>query len=58
VNESFVAENDFCLFSCCGLFLRITEEAHENPPRAPNNLLETNYFNDSERKTRYCGQLI
>ncbi|NXC52311.1 SCEL protein, partial [Aleadryas rufinucha] len=30
---------------------RITEKAHENPPRAPNNLPETNYSSDSERKT-------
>ncbi|NXO19816.1 SCEL protein, partial [Cisticola juncidis] len=30
---------------------RIIEKAPENPPRAPNNLLETNYSSDSERKT-------
>ncbi|NXQ88772.1 SCEL protein, partial [Nyctibius grandis] len=30
---------------------RITEQAYENPPRAPNNLPETNYSSDSERKT-------
>ncbi|XP_027530400.1 sciellin isoform X2 [Neopelma chrysocephalum] len=30
---------------------RITEKAYENPPRAPNNLPETNYSSDSERKT-------
>ncbi|NXM54200.1 SCEL protein, partial [Illadopsis cleaveri] len=29
----------------------ITEKAYENPPRAPNNLPETNYSSDSERKT-------
>ncbi|NXW58875.1 SCEL protein, partial [Eurystomus gularis] len=29
----------------------ITEQAYENPPRAPNNLPETNYFSDRERKT-------
>ncbi|NXE80520.1 SCEL protein, partial [Cochlearius cochlearius] len=28
----------------------ITEQAYENPPRAPNNLPETNYSGDSERK--------
>ncbi|XP_042662114.1 sciellin isoform X1 [Tyto alba] len=28
-----------------------TEQAYENRPRAPNNLLETNYSSDSERKT-------
>uniref|UniRef100_A0A8C3RCX3 LIM zinc-binding domain-containing protein n=1 Tax=Cyanoderma ruficeps TaxID=181631 RepID=A0A8C3RCX3_9PASS len=27
------------------------EKAYENPPRAPNNLPETNYSSDSERKT-------
>ncbi|XP_063248340.1 sciellin isoform X2 [Prinia subflava] len=31
---------------------RIIEKAHEDPPRAPNNLPETNYSSDSERKTR------
>ncbi|NWU57020.1 SCEL protein, partial [Dromas ardeola] len=31
---------------------RITEQAYENPPRAPNNLPEINYSSDSERKTR------
>ncbi|XP_072706113.1 sciellin isoform X4 [Ciconia boyciana] len=31
---------------------RITEQAYENPPRAPNNLAETKYSGDSERKTR------
>ncbi|NWV30977.1 SCEL protein, partial [Grantiella picta] len=31
----------------------ITEKVYENPPRAPNNLPETNYSSDSERKTRY-----
>ncbi|XP_074716883.1 sciellin [Strix uralensis] len=30
---------------------RITEQAYENHPRAPNNLPETNYSSDSERKT-------
>ncbi|KAM6100749.1 sciellin isoform 2-T2 [Theristicus caerulescens] len=30
---------------------RITEQAYENPPRAPNNLPETNYSSDSRRKT-------
>ncbi|NXK10424.1 SCEL protein, partial [Herpetotheres cachinnans] len=30
---------------------RITEQAYENPPRAPNNLPETNYSSDSEKKT-------
>ncbi|NWW60593.1 SCEL protein, partial [Ifrita kowaldi] len=30
---------------------RITEKADENPPRAPNNLPETNYSSDSERRT-------
>ncbi|XP_064502030.1 sciellin isoform X3 [Pseudopipra pipra] len=30
---------------------RITEKAYENPPRAPNNLPETNYSSDNERKT-------
>ncbi|XP_057280059.1 sciellin isoform X2 [Pezoporus wallicus] len=30
---------------------RITEQAYENPPRALNNLPETNYYSDSERKT-------
>ncbi|NXB26800.1 SCEL protein, partial [Rhagologus leucostigma] len=30
---------------------RITEKAYENPPRAPNNLPETNYSSNSERKT-------
>ncbi|KAM9021686.1 sciellin isoform 1-T2 [Ara ararauna] len=30
---------------------RITEQAYENSPRALNNLPETNYYNDSERKT-------
>ncbi|XP_061876498.1 sciellin [Colius striatus] len=30
---------------------RITEQIHENPPRTPNNLPETNYSSDSERKT-------
>ncbi|NXB31919.1 SCEL protein, partial [Eulacestoma nigropectus] len=30
---------------------RITEKAYENPPRAPNNLPETKYTSDSERKT-------
>ncbi|NXW06798.1 SCEL protein, partial [Fregetta grallaria] len=30
---------------------RITEQAYENPPRAPNNLPETNYSSDGERKT-------
>ncbi|NXH67884.1 SCEL protein, partial [Hydrobates tethys] len=30
---------------------RITERAYENPPRAPNNLPETNYSSYSERKT-------
>ncbi|NXJ23248.1 SCEL protein, partial [Dicrurus megarhynchus] len=30
---------------------RVIEKAYENPPRAPNNLPETNYFSDSERKT-------
>ncbi|NWV54102.1 SCEL protein, partial [Daphoenositta chrysoptera] len=30
---------------------RIIEKAHENPPRAPNNLPEINYSSDSERKT-------
>ncbi|NWT19449.1 SCEL protein, partial [Vireo altiloquus] len=30
---------------------RITEKAYENPPKAPNNLLETNYSRGSERKT-------
>ncbi|NXF83134.1 SCEL protein, partial [Sclerurus mexicanus] len=30
---------------------RITEKAYENPPRAPNNLPETNYSSDSQRKT-------
>ncbi|XP_039911892.1 sciellin isoform X2 [Hirundo rustica] len=29
----------------------IIEKAYENPPRAPNNHPETNYSNDSERKT-------
>ncbi|XP_069736076.1 sciellin [Phaenicophaeus curvirostris] len=29
----------------------ITEQANENPPRAPNNLPETKYSTDSERKT-------
>ncbi|XP_030333431.1 sciellin [Strigops habroptila] len=29
----------------------ITEQAYENPPRALNNLPETNYYSDSERKT-------
>ncbi|NXO96675.1 SCEL protein, partial [Certhia brachydactyla] len=29
----------------------IIEKAYENPPRAPNNLPETNYSSDSERKT-------
>ncbi|XP_014726469.1 PREDICTED: sciellin [Sturnus vulgaris] len=29
----------------------IIEKACENPPRAPNNLPETNYSSDSERKT-------
>ncbi|NXO86208.1 SCEL protein, partial [Sitta europaea] len=29
----------------------IIEKAYENPPRAPNNLPETNYASDSERKT-------
>ncbi|KAF1506359.1 Sciellin, partial [Megadyptes antipodes antipodes] len=32
---------------------RITEKAYENPPRAPNNLPETNHSSDSERKSRY-----
>ncbi|KAM7129411.1 sciellin isoform 4-T7 [Ciconia maguari] len=31
---------------------RITEQAYENPPRAPNNLAETKYSGDRERKTR------
>ncbi|KAM6287631.1 sciellin isoform 3-T4 [Spheniscus humboldti] len=31
---------------------RITEKAYENPPRAPNNLPETNHSSDSERKSR------
>ncbi|NXU19339.1 SCEL protein, partial [Pardalotus punctatus] len=30
---------------------RIIEKAYENPPRVPNNLPETNYSSDSERKT-------
>ncbi|NWX45482.1 SCEL protein, partial [Steatornis caripensis] len=30
---------------------RITEQAYGNPPRAPNNLPETKYSSDSERKT-------
>ncbi|NXE08658.1 SCEL protein, partial [Lophotis ruficrista] len=30
----------------------IIEQAYENPPRGPNNLPETNYSRDSERKTR------
>ncbi|NXJ37643.1 SCEL protein, partial [Ciconia maguari] len=30
---------------------RITEQAYENPPRAPNNLAETKYSGDRERKT-------
>ncbi|XP_030903931.1 sciellin isoform X2 [Melopsittacus undulatus] len=30
---------------------QITEQAYENPPRALNNLPETNYYGDSERKT-------
>ncbi|NWV03314.1 SCEL protein, partial [Ptilonorhynchus violaceus] len=30
---------------------RITEKAYENPPRAPNNLPETNYSSDNERRT-------
>ncbi|KAJ7403253.1 sciellin isoform X1 [Pitangus sulphuratus] len=30
---------------------RITEKSYENPPRAPNNLPETNYSSDNERKT-------
>ncbi|XP_010001821.1 PREDICTED: sciellin [Chaetura pelagica] len=30
---------------------RVTEQACENPPRTPNNLPETNYSSDSERKT-------
>ncbi|NXB55888.1 SCEL protein, partial [Struthidea cinerea] len=30
---------------------RIIEKAYENLPRAPNNLPETNYSSDSERKT-------
>ncbi|XP_009892335.1 PREDICTED: sciellin [Charadrius vociferus] len=30
---------------------RITEQAYENPPRTPNNLPETNYSSNSERKT-------
>ncbi|XP_074901932.1 sciellin isoform X1 [Buteo buteo] len=30
---------------------RITEQAYANPSRAPNNLPETNYSSDSERKT-------
>ncbi|XP_054073001.1 sciellin isoform X1 [Rissa tridactyla] len=30
---------------------RITEQAYENPPRAPYNLPEINYSSDSERKT-------
>ncbi|NXH24184.1 SCEL protein, partial [Myiagra hebetior] len=30
---------------------RIIEKAYENPPRAPNNLPETKYSSDSERKT-------
>ncbi|XP_029816843.1 sciellin isoform X1 [Manacus vitellinus] len=30
---------------------RITEKAYENPPRAPNNLPETNYSSNNERKT-------
>ncbi|XP_068013409.1 sciellin isoform X2 [Melanerpes formicivorus] len=29
---------------------QITEQAYENPPRTPNNLPETNYSSDSERK--------
>ncbi|XP_010408199.3 sciellin isoform X1 [Corvus cornix cornix] len=29
----------------------IIEKAYENPPRAPNNLPETNYSSNSERKT-------
>ncbi|NXL47680.1 SCEL protein, partial [Podilymbus podiceps] len=29
---------------------RITDQGYENPPRAPNNLSETNYSSDSERK--------
>ncbi|XP_064912464.1 sciellin isoform X2 [Columba livia] len=31
---------------------RVTEKAYENPPRVPNKLPETNYFSNSERKTR------
>ncbi|NXH22589.1 SCEL protein, partial [Bucco capensis] len=31
---------------------RITEQAYENPPRAPNNLPESNYSSDNEGKTR------
>ncbi|NXL62094.1 SCEL protein, partial [Chordeiles acutipennis] len=30
---------------------RITDQAYENPPRAPSNLPETNYSSDSKRKT-------
>ncbi|NXP24312.1 SCEL protein, partial [Scytalopus superciliaris] len=30
---------------------RITEKAYENSPKAPNNLPETNYSGDSQRKT-------
>ncbi|XP_026723759.1 sciellin [Athene cunicularia] len=30
---------------------KITEQTYENHPRAPNNLPETNYSSDSERKT-------
>ncbi|XP_030322268.1 sciellin [Calypte anna] len=30
---------------------RVTEQVHENPPKTPNNLPETNYYSDSERKT-------
>ncbi|XP_052641586.1 sciellin [Harpia harpyja] len=30
---------------------QITEQAYANPSRAPNNLPETNYSSDSERKT-------
>ncbi|XP_009983054.1 PREDICTED: sciellin, partial [Tauraco erythrolophus] len=30
---------------------RITKQTYENPPRAQNNLPETNYSSDSERKT-------
>ncbi|NWV86020.1 SCEL protein, partial [Dasyornis broadbenti] len=30
---------------------RIIEKAYENPPRAPNNLPETNYSSNSERNT-------